>query len=59
MSSVRPSAGLVVMRASLGGTTAQATIVLVTNHMCRAASGGLCPSPLCELESQVGNGLEC
>lgn len=34
------------------------TIVLVTNHLCKAAPGELCPSPLCELESQAGSGLE-
>lgn len=32
---------------------ANQTIVLVTNHLCRAAAGGLCPSPLCELERWV------
>lgn len=34
------------------------TIVLVTNHLCRATPRGLCPSPLCELESQAGSGVE-
>lgn len=33
-------------------------IVLVTDHLCRAAPGGICPSPLCELEIQAGGGLE-
>lgn len=34
------------------------SVVLVTDHLCRAAPGGLCPSPLCELEVQAGGGLE-
>lgn len=34
------------------------TIVLITNDLCRAAPGGLCPSLLCELDSQAGSGSE-